>query len=106
MENRSIDKYIAGFGISFFITSLLNALLVVIKETNEPVMIYMKAATGHHWITHGVVVIVLFIIIGLAISNMNAVEKWKLDEKKISNAVVGGAVTGAIIIAGFYLANA
>ena len=52
MGNIEIGKYGRSFGLSFAITSLFSALLVVLKETSEhTVMAWMKAAlltTGLH----------------------------------------------------------
>ena len=64
MENTPMDKYTAGFGLSLALTSLLNVAIVFVKEKNDTVMSVMKAALGHHWITHGAIVIALFLIFG------------------------------------------
>ena len=56
MENSEIGKYTRSFGLSFAITSVVSALLVIIKESSEEgVLAAMKAVTGHHWITHGLI---------------------------------------------------
>ena len=48
-ERNDVGARAAAFGVSLGITSLFNALLVVVKETNEDtVLAWMKAATGHH----------------------------------------------------------
>ena len=59
MANYSNSKF--GFGLSFVITSIVTALLVVWKETNESLKSLMKEFTGHHWITHGILILVLLI---------------------------------------------
>ena len=47
------------------VTSVVSALLVVLKEANEhTVLAWMKAATGHHWVTHGIIDLILFVLIG------------------------------------------
>ena len=52
MENSSLGKFTKSFGVSFAITSVLSALLVVLKESNEEtVLAWMKSATRHHWTT-------------------------------------------------------
>jgi hypothetical protein len=49
METIEIGKYTKSFGLSFAITSLISALLVILKETNEEtVLAWMKTATPHH----------------------------------------------------------
>jgi len=46
----AVSAKITGYGISYAITSILSALLVVLKESNEGVHGLLVAITGHHWI--------------------------------------------------------
>lgn len=102
MENIISEKYTAGFGLSLFIASILNALLVVFKETNASLFSWMKSFTGHHWKTQGLIVIVLFIVLGFILSNLKLEEKLKLNTGKISALTLSGTVIGTLIIAVFY----
>ncbi|MBI3436853.1 MAG: hypothetical protein HY056_17515, partial [Proteobacteria bacterium] len=54
VRNEDVNKYTASFGLSLGLTSLFNALLVVIKETNEDTVLAWMKASGHHWVTQGV----------------------------------------------------
>jgi len=96
-----MTKYIAGFGLSFAITSLFSAILVVLKETNQALLDWMKAATGHHWVTQGVLVITLFVALGLIFSNIKLDEK--LDDRMMLTAIISTTIIGGLIIIGFYL---
>ncbi len=89
MESTGISKYTISFGISLAITSVINALLVVLKEKNQGVMNGMKQMTGHHWITHSAFTVVLFIALGLALAKLNGAR--------------GVQMTGGRLILGFYL---
>ena len=102
-ENQPLDKLSVGFGVSFLITSIFNGLLVVAKETYAPLINWMKSLSGHHWITHGIFVIVLFIILGYTLS-MTDLGK-KIDANKISGIVIAGTVLGGLIIAGFLFSH-
>ena len=73
---NTMEKYSAGFGVSFLITSLINTLLVIIKEKNAAVLAAMKSATGHHWITHGVLVLILIFILGFIFSGAKFGTTW------------------------------
>jgi hypothetical protein len=95
-------KYIASFGLSVALTSLFSAALVILKETNPGVMDWMKAATGHHWVTHGLVVLGLFLVLGFVLA-------WARPAKsagELTGIAVSIAVATAIaslMVAGFFL---
>lgn len=99
-ENQALDKLSVGFGVSFLIASIFNGLLIVAKETYAPLKAWMKSLFGHHWTTHGIFVIVLFIILGYILSKAG-LEK-KIDADKTSGLVIAGTVLGGLIIVGFF----
>lgn len=95
------DRLAPAFAISAGVTSVLSALLVVLKETNEDtVLAWMKAATGHHWVTHGIIDLILFVVIGLlALRYVNNLQ----DRPGLSiGTLIGGVAAGALIIVGFF----
>lgn len=101
MSNQSA---MYGFGLSAAITSLLTALLVVAKETNEALISWMKAVTGHHWITHGILTLAIFVTLGLILMQLNSKERWLSAVNLI--VVMGAAVMlGGGIIFGFFLVH-
>lgn len=103
MTKTQMEKYTAGFGLSVVVTSLLNAAILIIKEKNDAVMSAMKAALGHHWITHGVIVIVAFVVLGFVFSSLKLEDKW--DSQKMLKYIVWAVIISGVIIAGFYLPN-
>ncbi|HOG17651.1 MAG: hypothetical protein A4E73_03621 [Syntrophaceae bacterium PtaU1.Bin231] len=103
MTNSKMDKYTAGFGLSVAVTSLLNAILLLVKETNPALMNAMKAAMGHHWTTHGTMVLVLFVLLGFVFSATKFAEKW--DSGKMVWLIVFASIIGSVAIAGFFLPN-
>jgi nicotinamide riboside transporter PnuC len=103
MTNQVTGKYASGFGLALMIMLVFNGLVVIVKEKADPLMNAMKAATGHHWITHGIVVIVLFLILGLIFSALQPAEKPWLDAKKIVTGTIVSAIIGYVLIVGFYL---
>ena len=103
---ETLSKYTVSFGASLAITSILSALLVVLKELNEnSVMVWMKGLTGHHWITHGVLMVIAFFAIGWGLAKMNNGEGLKMTASRLVCVITGGVVIGGLIIAGFYLAD-
>jgi len=104
MKNIEIGKYGSSFGLSFAITSLFSALLVVLKETSQhTVLAWMKAVTPHHWITHTLLDLILFVVLGLALAKANKGQGIKISPNRLNTVIVGAFVISGIIIAGFYL---
>ncbi|NOY82753.1 MAG: hypothetical protein GXP31_17280 [Kiritimatiellaeota bacterium] len=104
MEQDGIGPYTKSFGLSLAITTILSAFLVVLKETHEDtVFAWMKAATGHHWITHGVLDVIVFLGLGWALSRLNNGQGIRLTPKVLIVWLTGSVVLGALIICVFYL---
>ena len=103
MENTTVSKHSVSFGLALAMTCVVNALIVVVKEKSVVVMDGMKKITGHHWITHTVIVLVLFIIFALLFSRANGGQGMKITASRLINTVVAGVVISGIIIFGFYL---
>jgi protein-S-isoprenylcysteine O-methyltransferase Ste14 len=103
VQGEEISAYTASFGLSLGLTSIFNALLVVIKETNEHTVLEWMKASGHHWVTQGVLDIIVFVALGLLLAQF--VENWRAHPDRVTAAAIGGVVVGALIISGFYLRN-
>jgi hypothetical protein len=104
MENMEIGKYGRAFGLSFAITSLFSVIVLILKETNEhTVMAWMKAATPHHWITHSLLDLIVFVVLGVALGKANNGQGLKIDSGRLTGFIVGAFILSGILIAGFYL---
>jgi len=101
--STQMEKYTAGFGLSLIVTSLLNAIVLIVKETNTSVMSAMKAALGHHWTTHGAIVIITFVVLGFIFSSLKIEEKW--DSQKMLKLIILAVIISGVIIAGYFLPN-
>lgn len=87
-----MGKFAASFGWSLVITSVLYALVVVVKERVLSVRQWLDQATGSDWITHGLLTMVVFLLVGL----MLLLEKNdEFDEE--APRTVGWAAVVAII---------
>ena len=56
MENTNLSKASVSFGLSLAVTSIINAIIVAVKEKSDAVMNGMKKVTGHHWTRRGLLV--------------------------------------------------
>lgn len=95
-----IGAYTTSFGISLGLTNVFNALLVVIKETNEDTVLAWMKSLGHHWVTQGVLDLIVFVALGLLLAK--ATENWRSQPNKVTAVAIGGVVLGGLIIAGFF----
>ena len=103
MENNGLEKYTVSYGVSLAITVLLSALLVVFKELNEPLLNLMKKVTIHHWVTHGAFDLIVFVVLGWLLAQLNGGAGVRISTKSLVTMIVGAVVLGGLIIAGFYL---
>jgi hypothetical protein len=104
MENSEIGKYTRSFGLSFAITSVFSALLVILKESSEEgVLAWMAAITGHHWVTHGLINLILFVVLGWALSRAGKGQGVKISANGLVSCIVGAVVISGGLISGFYL---
>lgn len=91
-----MNKTTSGFALSAVITILFNTALAWAKDAYAPLNNFMKSLTGHHWTTHGLVDLVLFVGLGLVFAKTGMAEK-------INPARMAGLVAGAVVVAGLGL---
>lgn len=98
-------KTLYGFGFSFAVTSVFTALLVVAKETSEPLMSWMKGVSGHHWITHGIVTLALFVALGFLLTAVVANEVSTRRTTRLIAAMAAAIVVSGAILFGFFVTH-
>ena len=103
LENTGVSKYTKSFGLSLALASVVNGLLVVAKEKSPAVQAGMQKLTGHHWVTHGVIILGIFAAGGWLFARPNGGQGIKMSTSRLIGTLVAGVVTGGIIILGFYL---
>lgn len=104
METNGIGKYTTSFGMSLAITSVVSALLVVVKEMSEnTVLALMKGITFHHWFTHSLFILILFVVVGWLLARSNGGQGVRMGVNRFISTLVGAVVVSGLIIAGFYL---
>jgi hypothetical protein len=103
MNTVKCESAIEAFGYSLAITSVLSVILVIIKEKNEAVMAIMKAVTPHHWITHGVIVVGLFVVLGLILTRLMPARSTVPDFNRAACSILATTVISGMALAGFFL---
>lgn len=82
---------------------LFTSLLVVPKEISKGLKDGLASMLGHHWTTHGVITIILFVVLGVLFSRLRIEESWGIDARKLTAVVLGATILGGLIVVGFYL---
>jgi hypothetical protein len=100
MTKPTLDKTTIGFGLSAAVVNIFNILLVIFKELTPSLMKAMAVTTGNHWITHGVIVVGLFIILGFVFSGIIKPVSWCAD--KLSRTILWSVIIGGSLLAAFY----
>ncbi|MBI5844695.1 MAG: hypothetical protein HZB23_08510 [Deltaproteobacteria bacterium] len=103
MESTELGKYTRSFGTALAMTSLFSAILVVVKESSPPVLDWMKQVTVHHWVTHGLLNMIVFLAAGFGLGFVGNGRGIGITPKNLVSAIVGSIVAGSLIIAGFFL---
>lgn len=61
----------------------------------------MAGVTGHHWVTHGVLNLIVFLILGWVLAKTPLATRTSVGASIAS--VVGATVLGGLVTAGFFL---
>ena len=103
MQDSTLSKSTVSFGLSLALCAVLNALLVVTKEKSKSVAGWMQKATGHHWLTHVVIILLAFFAFAWVFAKTNRGQETKMSADRLASIVIAGVAVGVLIIGGFYL---
>lgn len=100
VDNELLNAKTSGYVLAYAYTAIFNAILVLLKENIEPVFKFM-ASLGHHWVTHGILDLIVFFGLGIYFTSQNK----QLTGSKAVNYLIWSTVIGGGIIALFNLRN-
>lgn len=103
MQNHSPGNTSFAFGVSVAVTSIFTALLVIAKESAPALKASMKAFSGHHWTTHGLITLLVFVVLGLVLARLKVGER--MTTTALTYALAAGVVISGLLIFGFYLVH-
>jgi hypothetical protein len=103
VENTQVSKYTVSFGLALALASVANGLLVVAKEKIPAVLAGMQRLTGHHWVSHSVIILGIFAFFGWLFAQANGGQGIRMTVNHLIGTLVAGVGTGVLIILGFYL---
>jgi hypothetical protein len=90
-SDNVLDGAAAAFGLSAAITIVFNTALAWAKDAYDPLNSFMASLTGHHWRTHGLVDLIVFLVLGYVFMRRGVrMEGTKLTLILSMAIVVGG----------------
>jgi hypothetical protein len=69
MNTTQPGRASAAFGLSAAIACVFNTALAWAKDAYAPLNKFMASLTGHHWITHGLADVIVFVGLGFLFMN-------------------------------------
>jgi hypothetical protein len=91
VEATTLDGAAAGFGIAAGVAILFNTALACLEDAFDALSDGMAALTGHHWITHGLATLLVFVAVGLMSSRRGRIVRGFA----LARAVAGAAILGS-----------
>lgn len=98
-ESQPVSKFTVSFGVALAVASVVNALLVIVKEKSPAVQAAMRQLTGSHWVTHVLIIVALFVGLGL----IGAKFAGRTTVNRLITFIVAGVGVACALIIGFYL---
>jgi hypothetical protein len=90
IETGAIDGAAAAFGMAAVVAIVFNTVLAWVKDAYDPLNSFMASLTGHHWKTHGLVDIAVFLIIGFVLMARG----FRIDGTKLALSLTAAIVVG------------
>lgn len=100
-STQKLDPVSAAFALSASVTFIFNTLLAWVKDSVPALNSFMASLTGHHWTTHSLFDLIVFIGLGFVFLKTGTAER--IDSMTLVRVVVGSAVVGGLGLLGWFL---
>jgi hypothetical protein len=97
VESSGLSPATSSFALAAAIAVVFNTALAWVKDAYAPLNSLMKSMTGHHWITHGLADLVIFLALGVIFQKAHITEK--MDPHRVIRIVVWATVAAALGLA-------
>jgi hypothetical protein len=95
-----LDGMSSALALAAAITVLFNTGLAWFKDAYAPLNTFMAHLTGHHWITHGLADVLLFVVLGLIFANSGTADK--IEAGKLTLTLIISVVVAGLGLAGWF----
>lgn len=97
----ALDRVSAAYAMAAALTIVFNTILTWAKEAYQPLHAFMASLTGHHWTTHGIADVVLFVVLGLAFVNWGVAAR--MAPQRLIGTLIGAVVVAGLGLVGFFV---
>ena len=101
-ESASATRLAAALGWAAAVAIVFNTVLAFVKDAYDPLNNLMKAMTGHHWITHGLADVIVFVGVGWLLMARGATAP-ALSKGTVIAVAVAAIAAGAGLAGWFFL---
>ena len=91
----------AGFALAAAITVLFNTALALAKDAYHPLNKLMASLTGHHWTTHAVANLLVFVVLGFTFSKSGVAQR--MNPNRLINSLIGAVTVASLGLVAWYL---
>jgi hypothetical protein len=91
----------SAFALSAAIACLFNTALAWAKDAYAPLNKFMASLTGHHWITHGLADLVVFVGLGLIFMNTSVANK--INPNRVVAILIWSVVVASLGLFAWFL---
>ena len=91
----------AAFALSASVTFIFNTLLAWVKDSVPALNTFMASLTGHHWTTHSLFDLIVFVGLGLVFMKTGTAER--MDGMTLVKVLIGSAVLGGLGLLAWFL---
>jgi hypothetical protein len=95
-----LDRASSAYALSAAVTVVFSTILTWAKETYAPLHDFMASLTGHHWTTHGIAAVAVFLLLGLAFLNWRVAER--ISPHRLIVALIGAVMAAGVGLVGFF----
>lgn len=95
--NEKLSPSTVGFALAAAVAVLFNTALAWAKDAYAPLNDFLKSILGHHWTTHGVADLVVFVVLGVVFTRAGVGSK--LEAGRVINTLVGAVAVASVGLA-------
>jgi hypothetical protein len=101
MNPENLKPSTVGFALSAAVTILFNTALAWAKDAYAPLNGWLKSIAGHHWTTHGLIDLVLFVALGLIFTNSRIARSF--NSAHVAFLLAASVLVGSLGLGIWYL---
>lgn len=100
-DSKNLDKRSAAFALAAAVAVLFNTALAWVKDAYAPLNTFMAHLFGHHWTTHGLFDLAVFVALGLLFNSTGIASR--IEPQRLVAMLFAAVVIAGLGLAGWFL---